>query len=117
MLVLFDLLELESESLVDEPLVERRRKLEGLVGSSGGVIVSPQFDDGEALLAAARQQELEGVVAKLEDSRYRPGQRSPDWQKLKLRQTQEVVVAGYTRGQGRRTGGFGALGRRRARRR
>ena len=31
-LVLFDLLELESESLVDEPLVERRRKLEALVG-------------------------------------------------------------------------------------
>ena len=73
------------------------------------MLVSPQFDDGEALLAAARQQELEGVVAKLEDSRYRPGQRSGDWQKLKLRQTQEVVVAGYTRGQGRRTGGFGAL--------
>jgi bifunctional non-homologous end joining protein LigD len=108
-LVLFDLLELESESLVNEPLVERRRRLEGLVGASGGVIVSPQFDDGEALLAAARQQELEGVVAKLVDSQYRPGQRSGDWQKLKLRQTQEVVVAGYTRGQGRRTGGFGAL--------
>ncbi|HYI75439.1 MAG TPA: DNA ligase D [Gaiellaceae bacterium] len=108
-LVLFDILELESESLVDQPLVERRRTLESLVGSSGGVLVSPQFDDGEALLAAARQQELEGVVAKLVDSRYRPGQRSSDWQKVKLRQTQEVVIAGYTRGQGRRTGGFGAL--------
>ena len=63
----------------------------------------------QALLAAAREQELEGVVAKLIDSRYRPGRRSPDWHKLKLRQTQEVVVAGYTRGQGRRSGGFGAL--------
>ena len=73
------------------------------------MLVSPQFDDGEALLAAARQQELEGVVAKQVDSPYRPGRRSPDWQKLKLRQTQEVVIAGYTRGQGRRTGGFGAL--------
>ena len=57
-----------------------------------------------ALLAAARQQELEGVVAKQLDSRYKPGRRSPEWQKLKLRQTQEVVVAGYTRGQGRRGG-------------
>ena len=73
------------------------------------MLVSPQFDDGEALLAAARQQELEGVVAKQVGSPYRPGRRSPDWQKLKLRQTQEVVIAGYTRGQGRRTGGFGAL--------
>jgi bifunctional non-homologous end joining protein LigD len=108
-LVLFDLLELESESLLDEPLAERRSRLEQLVGSSPTVLVSPQFDDGQALLAAARQQELEGVVAKQVGSRYRSGRRSPDWQKLKLRRTQEVVIAGYTRGQGRRVGGFGAL--------
>ena len=73
------------------------------------MLVSPQFDDGHALLAAAREQELEGVVAKRADSPYRPGRRSVDWHKLKLRQTQEVVIAGYTRGQGRRVGGFGAL--------
>jgi bifunctional non-homologous end joining protein LigD len=108
-LVLFDLLELESEPLVDEPLAERRRRLEALIGRSSNVLVSPQFDDGQALLEAARDQELEGVVAKLSDSPYRPGSRSPDWQKLKLRSTQEVVIAGYTRGQGRRQGGFGAL--------
>jgi bifunctional non-homologous end joining protein LigD len=108
-LVLFDLLELESEPLVDEPLVERRRRLQSLIGRSSAVLVSPQFDDGHALLRAARDQELEGVVAKLGDSPYRPGSRSPDWQKLKLRSTQDVVIAGYTRGQGRRRGGFGAL--------
>jgi bifunctional non-homologous end joining protein LigD len=108
-LVLFDLLELESEPLVDRSLAERREQLEGLVDPSSGVLVSPQFDDGRALLVAAREQELEGVVAKLRDSPYRPGHRSPDWQKLKLRQTQEVVIAGYTRGQGRRGAGFGAL--------
>ena len=107
-LVLFDLLELESERLLDEPLTERRRRLVELVGRSSSVFVSPQFDDGEALLAAARQQELEGVVAKQERSVYRPGRRSVEWQKLKLRRTQEVVIAGYTRGQGRRVA-FGAL--------
>src|SRR5262249_8782838 len=108
LLVLFDLLELESEALLDEPLSERRRRLEALVSGDGGVVVSPQFDDGPALLAAAREQELEGVVAKREDSPYRPGRPSVDWHKLKLRQTQEVVIAGYTRGQGRRAA-FGAL--------
>jgi bifunctional non-homologous end joining protein LigD len=107
-LMLFDLLELESEPVIDEPLTERRRKLERLIAGDGGVIVSPQFDDGPSLLAAARAQELEGVVAKKADSPYRPGRRSADWHKLKLRQTQEVVIAGYTRGQGRRAG-FGAL--------
>jgi bifunctional non-homologous end joining protein LigD len=108
-LVVFDLLELESESLLDLPLAERRKRLEKIVGPGGGVLVSPQFDDGAALLEAARQQGLEGVVAKKRDSQYQPGRRSPDWHKVKLRQTQEVVIAGYTRGQGRRTGGFGAL--------
>jgi bifunctional non-homologous end joining protein LigD len=108
-LVLFDVLEVDSVAVVDEPLAERRKQLEGIVGPSNEVFVSPQFDDGAALLAAARDQELEGVVAKKTDSPYKPGRRSTDWHKLKLRQTQEVVIAGYTRGQGRRTGGFGAL--------
>lgn len=108
-LVLFDLLELDGEPLVDLPLTERRARLQEVVGSDGGVLVSPQFDDGPALLEAARRQGLEGVVAKKSDSQYRSGRRSPDWHKLKLRQTQEIVIAGYTRGQGRRVGGFGAL--------
>ena len=107
-LVLFDVLELESEPLLDEPFEVRRQRLEDLIAPSPAVLVSPQFDDGQALLAAARDQELEGVVAKQLESRYRPGRRVPDWQKLKLRQTQEVVIAGYTRGQGRRAA-FGAL--------
>ena len=108
-LVLFDLLELDGESLVDLPLQERRALLQQVVGPDAGVLVSPQFDDGPALLAAAREQGLEGVVAKKADSQYKPGRRSGDWHKLKLRQTQEIVIAGYTRGQGRRVGGFGAL--------
>ena len=108
-LVLFDLLELDSHPLLDEPLRDRRKRLETLVRRGGQVFVSPQFDDGEALLSAAREQELEGVVAKRLDSRYRPGRRHTDWHKVKLRRAQEVVVVGYTRGQGRRALGFGAL--------
>jgi bifunctional non-homologous end joining protein LigD len=108
-LVVFDLLELNSEPLLETPLRERRKLLEDIVRPHGQVLVSPQFDDGDALLVAARAQELEGVVAKRLASRYQPGRRSADWHKMKLRQTQEVVVVGYTRGQGRRAGGLGAL--------
>jgi bifunctional non-homologous end joining protein LigD len=109
-LVLFDILELDSEPLIDLELVERRERLEQVMdASAGGVVVSPQFEDGEALLEAAREQGLEGVVAKRADSRYQPGRRSPDWRKLKVRLGQEVVIVGYTRGQGRRSGGFGSL--------
>ena len=109
-LVVFDLLELDSEPLTGLPLVERRKRLEELIDPSrGGIVVSPQFDDGDALLAAAEQQGLEGVVAKRVDSRYQPGTRSADWHKVKVRKDQEVVIAGYTKGQGRRSAGFGAL--------
>jgi bifunctional non-homologous end joining protein LigD len=108
--VVFDLLEVDGEPLIDLPLAERRARLEELVvRGAGSVLVSPQFDDGEALLHAAREQGLEGVVAKRLDSSYQPGRRVPEWRKLKVRQGQELVIVGYTRGQGRRSGRFGAL--------
>ena len=108
--VVFDLLEVDGEPVVHLPLDERRRRLEELViPEAGSVLVSPQFDDGAALLAAARAQGLEGVVAKRLDSTYQPGRRVAEWRKKKLRDGQELVIVGYTAGQGRRTGGFGAL--------
>jgi bifunctional non-homologous end joining protein LigD len=109
-LVAFDVLEVEGEPLLELPLSERRRRLEALVDPRvGAVVVSPQFDDGDALLRAAEDQGLEGVVAKRLDSPYVPGRRVPEWQKVKVRGRQEVVIAGYTKGQGKRSGGFGAL--------
>lgn len=109
-LVLFDVLEVEGEPLLVLRLAERRVRLEALVDARvGGVVVSPQFADGAALLAAASEQGLEGVVAKRLDSTYVPGRRGPEWRKVKVRGRQEVVIAGYTKGQGRRASGFGAL--------
>ena len=107
---LFDLLELDGEPLVDLPLTERRKRLERLVaGRSGTVRLSETFQDGEALLAAAVEQRLEGIMAKRADSRYLPGKRTRDWLKVKARPRQELVIAGYTKGAGRRVSTFGAL--------
>ncbi|HSL70693.1 MAG TPA: hypothetical protein VK864_10660, partial [Longimicrobiales bacterium] len=44
----------------------------------------------------AQEQGWEGVIAKRIASLYRPGVRSKDWLKLKLEQTQEFVVGGFT---------------------
>jgi bifunctional non-homologous end joining protein LigD len=60
-------------------------------------------------LDAATAQALEGVVSKRADSRYEPGRRSRNWLKVKTQGRQELVVAGYTKGQGRRSAGFGSL--------
>jgi bifunctional non-homologous end joining protein LigD len=108
--VTFDVLETDGEPLVDRPLTERRKVLERLLDPrAGGALVSPVFDDGDSLLRAASEQGLEGIVAKRADSRYQPGRRSPEWRKVKVRNRQEFVVAGYTKGQGRRAAGFGSL--------
>jgi bifunctional non-homologous end joining protein LigD len=108
--VAFDVLELDGEPLIARPYSERREVLERLLDTTvAGVLLSPSFADGAALERAARDHGLEGVVAKQVDSPYRPGRRSSEWLKLKLKSRQELVIAGYTRGQGRRSSGIGAL--------
>jgi bifunctional non-homologous end joining protein LigD len=106
----FDLLELEGEPLLDRPLSERREQLEQLLDRRNRTVrLSEAFDDGPALMSAAREQRLEGIVAKRVDSRYQPGRRTRDWLKIKTHGRQEFLVAGYTKGQGRRSGRLGSL--------
>ena len=107
----FDLLELEGERLIDLPFVERRKRLEEILDRrSKTVQLSEAFEDGRALEQAAMEQGLEGVMAKRAQSRYEPGRRSRDWLKVKPgKQRQEFVIAGYTKGQGRRSGRLGSL--------
>jgi bifunctional non-homologous end joining protein LigD len=113
-LMAFDLLELDGRPVYERPLRERRELLEELLDPDvKGVRLSPAFEDGDALLAAARAQGLEGVVAKRVDLPYRPGRRTPEWRKLKLRAQEDFPIVGYTRGEGRRTRlGALVLGRR-----
>jgi bifunctional non-homologous end joining protein LigD len=109
----FDVLEVDGVPVVDLPLHERRKRLDALlnVKTKGAQLVqiSAQFADGDALLEAAKQQRLEGVMAKKLDSRYCEGRRTRDWLKVKTRGRQEFVVVGYTRGEGRRANSFGSL--------
>jgi bifunctional non-homologous end joining protein LigD len=106
----FDVLEADGEPLVDLPLPERQARLRQLIDRRNRTIrVSDSFDDGEALLEAANAQGLEGVMAKRVDSRYQPGRRTRDWLKVKTAGRQEFAIAGYTRGEGRRASGIGAL--------
>jgi bifunctional non-homologous end joining protein LigD len=106
----FDLLELEGEPLVDLPLVERRKRLGDLLDRRNRTIrLSETFDDGNALLQAAKEQRLEGIMAKRLESKYAVGRRTRDWIKVKTHGAQEFVVAGYTKGTGRRASSFGSL--------
>ncbi len=94
-LMVFDVLRLYGVSLLDRPLEERRATLERLDLHGPSWQVPPAYDDGASLLAATREQGLEGVVSKRRSSTYQPGRRSKDWVKLPNRRVQSCLVGGW----------------------
>jgi len=91
----FDVLHVDGQDLMSEPLERRRARLPELL--HGKVLrISDELPGTAAQVVAAIQgMGLEGVVAKRRGSPYVPGERSRDWVKLKLENQQEFVIAGY----------------------
>lgn len=96
--MIFDLLRLGDTETVTLPYRDRRAALEQLGLAGPHWLVPPTFADGNATLATAREHSLEGMVAKRLSSVYRPGLRSPDWVKVKLEHTEDLVVGGWRPG-------------------
>jgi bifunctional non-homologous end joining protein LigD len=97
----FDLLYLDGRSLVDVPLEQRKKLLELVLRPTSRVRYATHIDtEGIAFYDAAKAQRLEGIVAKQRRSRYEPGRRTPAWLKIKARPEQELVVGGWTPGEG-----------------
>jgi bifunctional non-homologous end joining protein LigD len=109
--LVFDLLQLDGRPLPDLPYRDRRERLDRLAPAGPSWQTPPYFpgEDFRAVLAASVANGLEGVVAKLLDSRYEPGARSGSWRKIKNILRQEVIVAGWKPGKGNRTGQIGSL--------
>jgi bifunctional non-homologous end joining protein LigD len=109
--VVFDVLHLDGVALLGQPYERRRAVLEELDLSGPRVRVPPATAgvDGEELLEVARAHGLEGVVGKRRTAQYEPGRRSSAWIKTPLLHTQEVVIGGFTAGEGRRSASLGAL--------
>lgn len=108
--VIFDILSLDQQSLVNKPYTERRTILESLA-LTGTHWQTPAYktSDGQAILAASRKLGLEGIMAKRLDSPYQPGKRTGAWLKIKNQRRQELIIGGWVPGQGTRQGKIGAL--------
>ncbi|MBI5949747.1 MAG: DNA ligase D [Chloroflexi bacterium] len=108
--MIFDVLYLDGRVTMPLPYRERRRLLQslGLQGPSWRV---SEFHEGggAAMFEATKQQGLEGVVAKRLDSAYHPGKRTPAWLKVKHANRQELVIGGWTPGEGGRQSTLGAI--------
>lgn len=107
--VVFDLLYLDGEPLLDEPLEKRRAILKSLMPISEGVVFSESYASGVRLFKEAIKKGFEGIMAKDKLSPYLPGVRSVHWIKVKKSFDVDAVVCGYTEGEGGRAQFFGSL--------
>jgi bifunctional non-homologous end joining protein LigD len=102
----FDLLYLNGYDLRQVALDERKRLLEAILTPTGVLRYSEHFAGaGDAMLHAARETGVEGLMAKRAGSRYEP-RRSNEWMKIKIVSRQEFVICGFTAGE---RDHFGAL--------
>jgi bifunctional non-homologous end joining protein LigD len=99
----FDLPFAGGRDLTGLPLVRRKELLRKLVAG----LTSTRFSDhvagaGISLFTMARENQLEGIMAKRANSSYLPGRRSPNWLKMKTHLRQEAVIGGFTQPRGSR---------------
>jgi DNA ligase-1 len=115
---LFDIMYLNGKTLIDLPLVERRKALESCVESSvedsKSICVAEQVITGDLKLVEKIYREAlkaghEGVMVKNPNSFYSPGKRGKNWLKKKpLMDTLDLVIVGAEWGFGRRANLIGS---------
>ncbi|MDB5217579.1 MAG: ATP-dependent ligase, partial [Myxococcaceae bacterium] len=102
--VVFDVLVIGDRDVTGLPIEARKAILERVIGEgSEHLRLHPVFTDGKELFRECRAHRLEGVVAKREGSTYRPDDRSADWVKVKCELDADLVVVGWTEGEGKRS--------------
>jgi DNA ligase-1 len=106
--VVFDLLWMNEESLLERTLSERRQALQTLSMPEGMALIAVEkaatAEEIEALFMAARRRGNEGLIVKDDASAYTPGRRGKSWLKLKKAfATLDVVVVKAEQGHGKRS--------------
>ncbi len=75
-----DLLSVDGQSLLDVPLLERKRLLEATIQTSALVRISPWVrPPARNWFASWRSAGFRGLVMKSANSRYRPGEETTEW--------------------------------------
>jgi DNA ligase-1 len=104
--VLFDILHLDGEDLLDAPLARRAEALAQAAPEALRVprLVTADLAAAQAHFDAALAAGHEGVVVKALDAPYAAGRRGASWLKVKPRHTLDLVVLAAEWGHGRRQG-------------
>lgn len=107
----FDILAADGETLIDLPFSERRKVLESVMTEYvASQIVSDSVDEIEAYYHESLDNGNEGIMLKVLDSPYLPGNRGKFWIKIKPEvDTIDLVVTGAEWGEGKRAKMFGSF--------
>lgn len=92
--IVFDILFLNGEDVRMLPLSERQQLLRQHFKDSALAAVTDNFQDGDALFALMKQQNMEGIVSKRLSSAYTAGKKHGDWYKTKTAKKMLCVVTG-----------------------
>lgn len=95
--VAFDVIYFDGEVVTDRPLMERKKILKECFAEESGKIAYSRYIEGDGikLFELAKQQNLEGVVAKKKDSLYWFGKETRDWVKIKVMADEDFILCGY----------------------
>ena len=97
----FDVLWLNGYDLKKLPLTKRKEILKEQIPFEGIIRLSESFETtATEFLEAAAKMEMEGIMAKKEDSVYIEGERTREWLKIKSNLRHEVVIGGFTQNEG-----------------
>jgi bifunctional non-homologous end joining protein LigD/DNA ligase-1 len=92
----FDILYYKDQEVTSKPLMERKKLLEQVVDENERLAISRYIEQyGVDFYKLAKQNQLEGIVAKRKDSKYYFDKRTKEWIKIKNLQDDDFVVCGY----------------------
>lgn len=100
---IFDILWCDGYDIRSMPLIERKKLLQAVMPKNEVLRYSDHVaTHGRHLFEEMQKRNLEGLIAKNQESTYQEERRGSDWLKVKTSKRQEVVIGGYTEPRGGR---------------
>lgn len=94
--VVFDLLYLNYQPVLNEPIEKRRLLLKEYLNPTSELIPADFIEDrGTAYFKSISEMGLEGVIAKRKGSIYLPGKRVKTWLKIKRKKNGFFIICGF----------------------
>jgi len=92
----FDILYYDDHEVIELPLLQRKNLLQKVIKENDRISISRYIEEqGINFYNIAKENQLEGIVAKRKDGRYYLDKRTKEWIKMKNLQDDDFVICGY----------------------